>query len=70
MEEVQIRDEKVDKPLARYELKVLRKYVGQLNWLPNLFICFEGNQCFVVIILSCGHVPEAWPEGSWPDGGG
>ena len=38
-----IRDEKVDKPLARYELKVLRKYVGQLNWLPNLFICFEGS---------------------------
>ena len=41
MEEVQIRDEKVDEPLARDELKVLRKYVGKLNWLPNLFVCFE-----------------------------
>ena len=48
LEEVQIRDEKVDEPLARDESKVLRKYVGKLNWLPNLVICFEGNQCFVV----------------------
>ena len=48
MEEVQIRDEKVDEPLARDESKVLRKYVGKLNWLPNLVICFEGNQCFLV----------------------
>ena len=48
MEEVQIRDEKMDEPLARDESKVLRKYVGKLNGLPNLVICFEGNQCFVV----------------------
>ena len=33
LEEIQIRDAKVDKPLTRDELKVLRKFVGKLNWL-------------------------------------
>ena len=33
LEEVQIRDAKADDPLTRDELKVLRKFVGKLNWL-------------------------------------
>ena len=33
LEEVQIRDAKADEPLTRDELKVLRKFVGKLNWL-------------------------------------
>ena len=33
LEEVQIRDTKADDPLTRDELKVLRKFVGKLNWL-------------------------------------
>ena len=33
LEEVQIRDAKADDLLTRDELKVLRKFVGKLNWL-------------------------------------
>ena len=33
LEEVHIRDAKADEPLTRDELKVLRKFVGKLNWL-------------------------------------
>ena len=31
LEEIQIRDAKADQTLTRYELKVLRKFVGKLN---------------------------------------
>ena len=33
LEEIQIRDAKADETLTRDELKVLRKFVGKLNWL-------------------------------------
>ena len=33
LEEIEIRDVKADEPLTRDELKVLRKFVGKLNWL-------------------------------------
>ena len=33
MEEIEIRNGGSDNPLTREEMKVLRKYVGKLNWL-------------------------------------
>ena len=33
LQEIQVRDAKVDEPLPRDELKVFRKFVGKLNWL-------------------------------------
>ena len=33
LEEIKIREGKSDEELTRDELKVLRKYVGKLNWL-------------------------------------
>ena len=35
LEEIEIRDVKADEPLTRDELKVLRKFVGKLNWLAT-----------------------------------
>ena len=35
MEEIKIREGKSDEELNRDEMKVLRKYVGKLNWLST-----------------------------------
>ncbi len=33
LEEIEIREDKLDETLTRDELNILRKYVGKLNWL-------------------------------------
>ena len=33
LEEIKIREDKLDEELTRDELKILREYVGKLNWL-------------------------------------
>ena len=33
LEEIEVREDKSDERLMREEMKVLRKYVGKLNWL-------------------------------------
>ena len=33
MDEIEVREDKSDERLMREEMKVLRKYVGKLNWL-------------------------------------
>ena len=35
LEEIEIRDDRSDETLTREELKLLRKFVGKLNWLAS-----------------------------------
>ena len=35
LEEIEIREDRSDETLTREELKILRKYVGKLNWLAS-----------------------------------
>ena len=52
----------MDKPFARYELKVLGDYVGQLNWLPYFFyLCLKTTSVL-------GSTSEGGRQWKWEPG--
>ena len=44
LEEIKVREGKSDEELTRKEMKVLRKYVGKLDWLPGNIEGFKGSK--------------------------